>query len=323
MIRTSAVGLLLLGTASLIRAGEAAFSDDAKTVYMIQAENGLNTIDLSSEKVSPIAPEGVGKINAIARAPGGNFLLVSANALWTWKPGAGPAISLEKAPEGASFGDVACSDDGRQIAVFGTLQRDHETEPRIFYRPEPGMKFLSIRPRHLTESRLCAPAFLTDGTLLFSADGDLWHGILEHEADEDGAGNPILRGTLTAYRYAPIAERYAYPGTPAQQGVQDIAYGAGRIFVHISRMGGSGWGHLSPLAAPAPQPTGTFETHNTVEDAIQVMKSVHSLLDTNGSQTSLCSSPDRTSVHMQSPKGTHFLAKEGIEDGGPMPIRSK
>ena len=329
-------GLVLMWGTLPAPAGEAAFADDGKTVYAIHdvtldagrdatLDATLDLIHVDTGEINSIKLPGMGDIDGICRAEDGAFYLVSANTLWRWKPGNNPPVEVEKAKSGCAFKDVACSDDQKQILIVGTKSNGKEAPAtRLFYRAAPDRTFVTVWLRHLEDAIIRSPEFLPDGSLLFSAEGDLWHGELSEEPTEYDNGTqakPI--GTLAAYRYAPLAERYAYPGTPAEQGVRSIASGAGRIYVHVARIGGSGWGHLSSLSTPEPGKEGRFTAHNQIEDALSALQSVRRLFE-NGGQAYLCASPDRSKVYMTGGAGpgrTHYLVDKDDENATPAAFR--
>lgn len=304
-----------------VQAADAAFSDDGKAVYAVN-ELGLERIDLPTGEILKIDPDGVGGIDAICRAGDGAFYLVSDDTLWRWKPDAGPAVAVQKPVKvGQSFDDVACDPKTGRLLIIGSEKTgDDETRCRLFFKPGPDQPLLHVWLRHLPNAWIRGVEFLPDGSLLFGAEGDLWHGITGVEPTEE-PGRPY--GDITAYRYAPVGERYTYSGTPLEAGVSAIAAGAGHVFVHISRIGGSGWGHLSWLAPPPAVIDDHFKMLNSVEDSIRALQSVKEL-DENGSRSYLCASPDGKRVYYTSGMGenrTHFLADSAIEHGEPLPFR--
>ena len=313
--------LALAGFSMVAHAADASFTDDGKAVYAL-SESGLERIDLTSGEISKVDPEGVDSIDAICRAGDGAFYLLTSETLWRWKPDAGPALSILKPlQEGQSFEDVACDPKTGRILIIGREKTsDDDSRCRLFFKPDSDHPLLRVRLRHLDDATIRGAEFLPDGSLLFGAEGDLWHGVTGVEPTDE-PDRPY--GDITAYRYAPVGERFTYSGTPSETGVREIAAGAGHVFVHISRIGGSGWGHLSWLASPPTMVDDHFETRNSVEDSIRALQSVKELED-NGSRSYLCSSPDGKRVYFTSGMGegrTHFLCDSTIELGEPQPFR--
>jgi hypothetical protein len=310
----------LVGFSSVVHAADAAFADDGKSVYAL-GRPGLEHITLATGEIAKVTPEGVDEIKAICRAGDGSFYLLTDATLWRWKPDAGPALSILKPlKEGQSFEDVACDPKTGRILIIGREKTaDDGSRCRLFFKPDPDHAMLRVRLRHL-DAEITGAEFLPDGSLLFGAQGDLWHGVTSVEPTDEP---DHAYGVITAYRYAPVGERYTYPGTPSETGVCAIAAGADHVFVHMHRIHGSGWGHLSWLALPAPVTEGNFEVHNSVEDSIRALQSVKKL-EENGSCSYLCASPDGKRVYFTSGIGkqrTHFLSDSSIEQGNPLPIR--
>ena len=312
--------VVLAGLSTVTHAADAAFTDDGKSVYAL-GRPGLERIDLATGEIAKVTPEGLDDISAICRAGDGTFYLVTEAALWRWKPEAGPALSvLKPLKEGQSFEDVASDPKTGRILIIGREDvPDDVSRCRLFFKPDPDHAMMRVRLRHL-DAEITGAEFLPDGSLLFGAQGDLWHGVTSVEPSDE-PGNAY--GVITAYRYAPMGERYTYPGTPSETGVCAIAAGADHVFVHMHRIHGSGWGHLAWLKLPDPITDGDFVTRNSVEDSIRVLQSVKKLED-NGSCSYLCASPDGKRVYFTSGIGeerTHFLSDSAIERGDPLPFR--
>jgi hypothetical protein len=308
------------GCCAATHAADGAFTDDGKFVYAV-TRPGLERIDLTSGEISTVTPERVNDIVAICRAGDGAFHLLTGDTLWRWKPDAGPALPVLKPLKGGqSFEDVACDPKTGRILIIGREATDDGgSRCRLFLKPDPDHSMLRVRLRHL-DTEITGADFLPDGSLLFGAQGDLWHGVTSVEPTDDPESS---YGVITAYRYAPMGERYTYPGTPSETGVCAIAAGADHVFVHMHRIHGSGWGHLAWLALPDVVTQGNFETHNSVEDSIRVLQSVKKL-EENGSCSYLCASPDGKRVYFTSgigEKRTHFLSDSAIDHGDPLPFR--
>jgi WD40 repeat protein len=321
MMKVFLAGLAWAGCCTVAQAADAAFAEDGKSVYAV-SEAGLERIDLTSGEISKIDPEGVDGVDAICRAGGGAYYLLSEDTLWRWKPDAGPAVSFQKPlMEGQSFSDVACDAKTGKILIIGSEKTGaDDARCRLFLKPGPDQPLMRVLLRHLGSAWIRGADFLPDGSLLFGAEGDLWHGVTGVEPTETPDES---HGVITAYRYAPVGERYTYPGTPSQSGVCAIAAGAGHAFVHIKRINGSGWGHLSSLALPAAMTEDRFEAHNSVEDSIRTLQSVKEWQE-NGSCAYLCASSDRKRVYFTNGMGeerSHFLADSAIESGEPLPLR--
>jgi hypothetical protein len=70
----------------------------------------------------------------------------------------------------------------------------------------------------------------------------------------EGADSPEeTRRFLRAIRIAPLATLETDNATPSGQGVYVVAGGAKLLYVHVQRLGGSGWGSILTLRLPNPQ----------------------------------------------------------------------
>lgn len=90
--------------------------------------------------------------------------------------------------------------------------------------------------------RVQGAAFDQDGALFFGMNGDLWHGVIKQEGG--------LEYELEAYRAVPLATLEAGLGTPSQVGVESVVVAGDRLYVHLYRLGGSGWGEVIRLGKP-------------------------------------------------------------------------
>ncbi|MGC4012983.1 MAG: hypothetical protein QM755_00475 [Luteolibacter sp.] len=220
------------------------------------------------------------------------------------------------AGKGQSFLDVACNPGNGAVLIVGKVTDSKgEEKCQLWYLPDAKTGFVGVWLRHLPDATIRAPEFLSDGSLLFSAEGDLWHGI--PGVDREPPRPP--RADITAYRYAPVAERSTYSGSPAQFGVRDIAYGAGHIYVQLGRINGGEALKVLKLAPPAFPENHAYTEHNGIEDSIRILKSAKEVGGQRGFSC-LCASPDRTKVYMKD-GGTRFLAEAGYEDGEPVAFR--
>lgn len=164
-------------------AGTAVFSDDGKTVYSLN-EKSLDAVHPATGEVQLIIPAGVNEIDGICRAGEGAFYLAADNALWRWKPGDEPAVLIEKAPPGYSFTDVARHPETGKLLIVSRI----DGRGPLFYKTNAKQPAVELRMRHLPDATIRSPEFLPDGTLMFSAEGDLWHDLAEADYKD---GEPI------------------------------------------------------------------------------------------------------------------------------------
>lgn len=318
------LGLASLLTQSPLHAAQAAFSEDGKSIFTPNAD-GLDVIHLDTGKIESVVPAGIKDIRSICPAGKGEFYMTSGKALWRWKPGKKPAVLVEKAEDGYEFADVTCLPETGAVVILGNIQVDSRNYNSLFYKPNAKHHSVKLKERYLADAAILAPEFLPDGTILFSAEGDLWHGDFEMETIPPEDDEPErLVGSLMAYRYAPIAERYNDSGTSSELGVDKVAYGAGKVFVHLGRMGGSGRGHLTTLVAPAVRKDGDFPVHNKAADYVRTLQSAQTLFDCP-SLSAICSSSDHKQVYFSTETDsvtTHFLAKADVQEGKPIAFRT-
>lgn len=286
-------------------ASDAVFSADGKSVYM--ASYGAQSIFMSND-ASPVPGAislsiefpGAGKdacVHGVSRMKDGDVCLDCGNALWLWRPGSKTASLLQKMPDGESIDSFACNPLTDEIIL--TSGR------KLFWKESRSRKMLEAGIRYPPGGALDAVAFLPDGSFLFAADGDLWHGVIERDSTDDD-----IRVNLVAYRYAPLAKRETYDGTPTETGVIQIAPAKHKIFVRYCRMNGSGWGSLLRLNLPPQSPNGDFAVRNSIADSIGALRSVEKVYVEDGSLAYLCASPDGETV---------FYAARPDKDGSLLP----
>ena len=311
--------LALLSCPSPTLASEAAFSPDGSAVFAVcDTENTLEKISEGEGTLRKVEIDLGGRrgcFRGITGSDQGGFYLVTEHRLWHWKPGDKAAELVKEAPKDTILTDLACNRKNGQLMLFAwrTTATDRYGNPVLLAMNDRKGSLQTVWLRHLTAPVVCAE-FLPDGTLLFSTEGDLWHGILTV-----GGSGP---GELAAYRYAPLAQRYNYNGTSMEEGVESIAVSARKAYVYIKRMGGSGDGHVSRLDLPPPMKDGMFKARNSLKEMLAAMKSVEEL-DGTESWPSLCGSPDGKRVYFADGSGPgrrHFLIKD---DGEGAPFKTK
>jgi hypothetical protein len=148
-------------------------------------------------------------------------------------------------------------------------------------------------------------AFSSDGELFFGGDGDLWQGSIALDQAQDGSSE--IHPELDAVRSAPLATLETANGTPTQMGVSTIAIAKEMLYVHLSRLGGTGWGIIVRLRKPEkegevranPNLPLDQEVENDLAQRLKLYgretASVE-ILGRNGSLSYLCASPDGNRV---------------------------
>ena len=306
-----------------LQAADAAFSSDGKRIYYLDApqEKGgaLTVLDLESGTVKDSTVPALakdGEILALSRGAKESLLLLTKNHLWRWNAKTNAAQSIETAPAGAIYQDVAADAKSGHI-VLTTYTEKPEPDSSVhglYLKRSESEKAVEVFVRRV--SRLSALTFLPDGSLLFGSDGDLWHGTVDWDTEAE-AGHP--RGLLNSYRLAPLATRESTSATPSQIGVQHLAVSHGKVYAEVSRMGGSGWGDLVRLSAPPIVVKGELNIVDGLKERLdlysRMLKSVEILSPDQDSESFLCTSPDGDAVHFtghHEEKGRqHYLITKG------------
>ena len=320
--------LLLLSVPQAANAGHAAFSADQQTVYLtvFDASGTLQSVNLETSETrdlkfpelteAPDEPE----IKAISPSKNGGFWLLTAKALWHWDGGVPTVQKIADAPEGVTFEDVAGRRDGDgSVVVTGSIKDPDEQgrTGRMFFKQDAQAPLLQVFVRRLDE--IDCPVYLDDGSLLFATEGDLWHGVVEFERGDQGFAD---RGVLSAYRYAPLAVRSTYVGTSMQTGATEIAASRDQIYVHASRMEGSGWGSLVRLQRPPRLQKHDLKMHWDLQDRMNIyVSAIRSLqiLDPDCSaEPFLCESADGTLIHFRRSYGEDKAHSFLVTKDGPL-----
>ena len=145
--------------------------------------------------------------------------------------------------------------------------------------------------------------FDSDGACYFGGDGDLWYGYI-HSQSEDA--------NLAAYRFAPLADLSSCPGNSSAIGVDSITVAGPHVYLHLSRIGGTGWGEVVRIAKAqkrldlANQGPGSiypieFDLSERIAIYGRAMESFESLGVTPG-WANLAASPDGRLVYFQAEK---------------------
>jgi hypothetical protein len=327
LIRPLALAFVIVGQ---VIAGGAAFSPDGRTVYLNASDQPgeLEVLHLSDERSQQLTfhrfqqashPK---EIKSIASAANGRLLLLDSEALWTWTPASDDLQRLRNCPAGMKFNGIACHPKSGRIliTVFLDKPEDSDHDTRLLFADTPEAPLLTVRVRRL--DRICCPVFLSDGSILFGAEGDLWQGTVDVQNENGEAPRPVLSAT----RYAPLADRETYDGTPMQTGVHDIAVSAHKVYVHVSRMGGSGWGDVLRLNLPGTdtekkgdKDTGILRRYKEYREALASAE----WLEENPSCAFLCNSADGKQVIFTNgcgPNRRHYLV---TDDGDHEPLSVK
>ncbi len=289
---------------SPLPAGDAAFSANGERVYCL--ENGSAHVEeivlASGKRTMHDLSAGVPKdavIRAIVRGGDGGLRLAIGAELRRWDP---PVTQLEtfcRTPDGSEIEEVALEPNSNALLLVSRkstwlkLPRREALVPVFERRQRVGD----------------APFFTESGELFFCADGDVWRGSIEVH-DTEGAPGGTIRGVLTAARLAPLAASETDEGTPSGEGAREVVVAGERMLVHVSRMGGSGWGDLVRLARP--ERVGAVD-QSSVRNTWELFRKMLVPLDTweaNNGITFLCVAPDQHTVFFRTDEGSWIWNKD-------------
>ena len=268
-------------------AGDATFSSDGQRIYIMSTAGGspaLREIDLTrnTTRSTPVQVPKNDAFIGITRSPWDKLALLTQKAIWSWDPSSARLSKIRDAGKSGNFWRIAYDPKSRQIFV---------TDDQGLFLLKNGREPVYVFVRR--HSGTGCPVFTASGEMFFGNDGDLWHGIITVEE-----GNYAL----SAYRYAPLGALETAPTTPAETGVVDIAASRSTIYVHLNRLGGTGYGWFAQLNRPAVGKSNPDEFGASIEPAERlpmykgVLESVK-VLGSNPHPTNLCASPDETRVY--------------------------
>ncbi len=287
--------LLCLTAASTSGAADAVFSQDGKWIYFREGKEVVHYDFEAMPSKRPPSPRTAfpAEVQGLARLPSGDIAVASSNKIWRWEPAKGVKGIHEwaVAPKGVSLRGLAQGGkDGPLIAWAGGLW---------VVRPEKAkLEQVTTRRVGLITS-LCVNEH---GEVIFSTEGDLWHGKIEMGSDTEPP-------CLWAHRWLAVAEQETDAGNSSGQGARHVECSGGRVFFAHSRMGGSGWGSL--LSVPAPQ--GKFQdlaVADLLAEAGRASKDLWDMEGTNGAMMFLTTTPDGTETYYKEGSGKHFLQCE-------------
>jgi hypothetical protein len=325
--------LLLMSLAALAaylpdsHAADAVFSQDGSRIYLVdrqQAPGQLYSIEVASKEMLPAGvPDAGGEpIVSVDRSNSGFILCLTPSALLAWNVEKGSTARVCGVPKGGVFVEHAYDPKSGLIAFVVRFEKTEDgggMDWQLWALPKGKDAPVETRVRRVESIE--GMAFDSNGDLYFGADGDLWHGRIW---DIDATENP--GGSLQAYRCAPLATRETDNATASQIGVRAVIVLGDRIYTHVQRMGGSGWGNVARLAKPKIEktPEGDAAFPFTLTERVaayqRALASVEDLGE-NGSLAYLAASPDGKLVYYQAaPEGSelgHWLVRD---HGKPEPM---
>jgi hypothetical protein len=286
---------VFLFSALYCSAGDAVFSSDAGRVYLIsdiESKPAVEEIDVNKKTIRKILVTQLdpsSPLRGITCTNKNRFFCTTAKAVWSFDPESWGLTKIREAPTGFTFRRIAY--DPKMERIFVTT--DDEEHPLFMFR-DPA-EWIPVRMRrHPYPSSL---AFAANGELFFAAYGDLWCGEIRTD-NMDGQDY----FSIAAYRCAPVATLETQNTTPAEIGVADIGVNRDKVYVQLSRMGGSGDGWFARLSRPKVKrdADGEMEVAYEPKERLPVYQTSLRSLEILGEDShagSICVSPDETRVH--------------------------
>ena len=295
MIRASLIIALVFLFRSNSGAGDAVFSSDGQQVYLIsdiESKPAVEEVDLNKKTTHKILlgqldnSEG---LRGITCTPKNRLFCVTSKTLWAVEPESGRLNKIRDAPAQTSLWGVAY-DPKMQRVLVTTDDKEHP----VFMLKEP-TEWIPVRMRrHPFPSCL---SFASNGELFFAAYGDLWCGEIQTEkADEHDYFS------IAAYRCAPLATLETQNTTPAEIGVADIGVSRDKVYLQLSRMGGSGDGWFATLSRPKIKrdTEGEMDMFYEPKERLPIYQAALASLEILGEDSHagyICVSQDQTRVH--------------------------
>jgi hypothetical protein len=275
----------LLSVACAGECAEAVFSQDDQSIYAITA-TGLVQLNLESKRLKPIQTSArfdASTDHGVSISKAGYLLFAGSDGITAYNPVKQAWVPVCRAPQDTVCTNVAYNPADGSL-VFETTEKK---ELRGYWLlPKNATEPIRLRLRRI--SYLSGFVFDSQGQLYFGYNGDLWAGGVCNLQDEPGTGYWIC-----GIRIGPVADLETSIGTPSNQGVEETAPAGGLIYVQLHRLGGSGWGQIASLTAPAIKFDNGEASDDSLEKRIELyrdeLKSVR-LLGENGSYGYLCAS---------------------------------
>lgn len=254
--------LLLCLPPSTLPAASACFSLDAQHVYLLGDKDTLEDADLKTHTISPVQVHGKllgASIEGISLTNSGNVLCVTTHSLFSYDPKKAGYTKMCDAPEGVVLGDVACNPKDGSTLLVGFEQaegKDTDSEPDQLWLqmlPPDGGPMFRVWSRRADQIE--GASFDDKGWLYFGCHGDLWKCRVGAQQSDDCTTQPQKTfDYLVGKRIAALATLETSESNSEQMGVRECAPAGGKIYVHIHRMGGIGWGALARVANPSQLP---------------------------------------------------------------------
>ncbi len=279
------IGALFLTTVFNGHGAQATFSLDEETVFVLTPK-GIVELSLTTKAVHKLQtptrydPE---KDSGVSLSNAGYLLFAASEGILAYDPAKKNWVTVCQAPGQATCTDVAYNPVDGSL-VFQTSNKQESMG--YWLLPKGANKPLQLRLRRV--EYLSGFTFDSQGRLYFGYSGDLWTGSV-CTLPEDVASGCWICGI----RIAPLADLETSFSTPTNQGVQSTAPAGEVIYVHLLRLGGSGWGQIATVNSPIVAFKDGAPEDDSLEKRLKLyqdeLKSVR-LLGENGSYSFLCSS---------------------------------
>lgn len=287
---------------SASRCAQAVFSLDEETVFVLSPK-GIVELNLSTKGVQTVkAPTKLDSDtdSGVSLSNAGYLLLAGKEGISAFDPGKEIWATVCRTPAETTCTDVAYNPVDGSV-VFQTT--DRKGALGYWLLPKGAGKPLQLRLRRV--GYLSGFTFDSQGRLFFGYEGDLWTGTVCGIPEDKENGYWIC-----GIRIGPLANLETSFTTPTNQGVQSTAPAGDLIYVHLLRLGGSGWGQIASVSAPAVKFTDGEPEDDSLDKRFALyqdeLKSVR-LLGENGSYSFLCSS--------RSGKRVFYRAAESQKEG--------
>ncbi len=271
----------------------AAFSDDGNHVYLLGSnlpKGMVLDVDLINFTTKQLNLGVSTEVHGIVNAPRA-LLFVTDRSLYRLPLPTGQPGKICDAPAGCLFHDVACNRAQHGVLLM-CRTKDGRDWPSYYLREQRQTPSL-IATRRV--NALVGAVFDREGHLFFAAEGDVWEGSVEPPPEPD------LPTSVEAIRFAPVALRETANGTSGSTGARELAVAGQTVYVHMQRMGGSGWGEMISVRWPG-EPKSEDEkpgVENGVKPNVETFKSalaVFRVYGPNLGASYLCGSPDGKKV---------------------------
>jgi hypothetical protein len=285
-------------------ADAALFNGAERAVISGEEEGKLLEVNLQTGVAVPIDPASFGAPAGLIPAgvsKSGFLLGITPEALVSCDLQKKKTVPVQKAARGTTFETAAYN--AKEAGTLITCSQAEETGLASLAKPEAGGTYRSplyYVPSDTSQggfvfsrrvSNVLATGFAPDGTLYFSSNGDIWCGSIEKSEDTD----TVAKWVLTGERVAPVATLETSVGTSASTGASSIAVGGDRLYVHNSRIGGSGIGDLYSIMRPALADPNAHSSNPGIVDyskkAAEVLLSLRHIRDYGG-RSFMTSTPD-------------------------------